>query len=128
MVGRRLARWALADVYQKIELRGGPEFERAIKDGSSVLLEFSQTGNGLHIMDGSSLAGFEIAGSDRAFLPAIAEIRGKHTVVLSHESITEPYYVRYAWKDDPREANLTNKERLPAAPFESYRQSTISNG
>ena len=30
-----------------------------------------------------------------------------------------PVAVRYAWRDNPENANLVNREKLPASPFRS---------
>ena len=38
-------------------------------------------------------------------------------VIVSSEKIPAPKYVRYAWADNPVNANLYNKEGLPASPF-----------
>jgi sialate O-acetylesterase len=34
------------------------------------------------------------------------------------EQISNPVHVRYAWEDNPEDANLYNREGLPASPFE----------
>jgi sialate O-acetylesterase len=33
------------------------------------------------------------------------------------DQIKKPVAVRYAWADNPENANLYNKENLPASPF-----------
>jgi len=118
-VGRRLARWALADVYDVVELRGGPELVTAKVDQNHAVLTFKATGSGLHIFDGHTLEGFTIAGADEVFFPAEARIVDGETIVVQSENVTEPMWVRYAWQSNPAEANLTNVERHPASPFES---------
>jgi len=40
-----------------------------------------------------------------------------NTVVVYSEKINNPVAVRYAWADNPEDANLYNKEGLPASPF-----------
>lgn len=62
-----------------------------------------------------SLKGFTIAGKDKNFIPAKAEIQGD-TVVVSAEGITDPQAVRYGWANVP-DVNLYNQEGLPASPF-----------
>lgn len=119
-VGRRLARWALADVYEQIELRGGPELATARVDGKQARLSFTQVGSGLHHFDAHKLGGFTLAGSDGVFYPATARIDGKNTIVVSSAEVFEPLRVRYAWQNNPKDANLTNAERLPASPFEAW--------
>lgn len=116
-VGQRLARWALADVYKKISLRGGPEPADASFDGS-VRIRFESVGGGLWSFDGAELKGFTLAGEDGVFHEAKAEIRGKETVEVSSPAVPAPHVVRYAWASNPRGANLTNKQRHPAGTFE----------
>jgi sialate O-acetylesterase len=36
---------------------------------------------------------------------------------VSSEQVAEPVAVRYAWADNPEEANFYNIEGLPASPF-----------
>lgn len=123
-VARRLARWALADVYGKIELRGGPEIASAVREGSSILLRFNQTGKGLHMMDAHQLGGFTASDSltdpegGTDFYPVRAHIHSKNEVRLDIPAGGEPARVRYGWQSNPVEANLTNQERLTASPFE----------
>jgi sialate O-acetylesterase len=60
--------------------------------------------------------GFAIAGADGKYVWAQAGIDGDEVVVWSDE-VTQPKSVRYAWSDNPDDANLYNKEGLPAGPF-----------
>lgn len=68
------------------------------------------------VKGGGELQQFAIAGSDRRFVWAKARIEGKQ-VIVSSPDVLFPYYVRYAWGDNPEGANLYNKEGLPASPF-----------
>ena len=34
-----------------------------------------------------------------------------------NDTIEKPLYVRYAWADNPDDANLYNEENLPTCPF-----------
>lgn len=124
-VGRRLARWALADVYGKLKLRGGPEIEHAVREGSSIILSFSQTGEGLHINDLPVLSGFTASDSETEppewqtlYYPVGAKLRSATEVELAIPEGKNPVRVRYGWQANPADANLTNVERLPAGPFE----------
>lgn len=117
-VGRRLARWALADVYGILEVRGGPEIFRAERDGPSIILTFTQTGGGLHAFDRNELGGFTVAGPDGQFIPAQATILNRDQVRVQSQSLDNPVTVRYAWQNNPVDANLYSVERLPASPFE----------
>lgn len=77
-------------------------------------VEIMQKHGGLVVKDGK-LKGFTIAGNDRKFVPADAEIKGK-TVIVSSPKVACPTAVRYGWKNYP-EVNLFNKEGFPASPF-----------
>ena len=63
------------------------------------------------------LKGFAIAGADKRWYWANAEIDGKD-VVVSAEEVPVPVAVRYAFRANPMgDCNLYNKEGLPASPF-----------
>lgn len=47
-------------------------------------------------------------------------IKDDHVIIWNDE-VSDPIYVRYAWADNPENANLYNKEGLPASPFEAYK-------
>ena len=113
-VGRRLAFWALGDVYNFDVVTSGPiPKSHKIKDGQ-VTIQFDHAKDGL-IAEGGELKGFVIAGADGEWQPATAKINGV-TVVVSHPEVSNPVAVRYAWKANP-EVNLTNAAGLPASPF-----------
>ena len=57
-----------------------------------------------------------IAGEDRQFVWADAIIKNNKIIVSSKE-IKSPVAVRYAWSNNPEDANLKNKEGLLASPF-----------
>jgi sialate O-acetylesterase len=62
--------------------------------------------------------GFTIAGADKHFLPASAELYsdGK-AVTVWNDTITKPMSVRYAWADNPVFSIFDEKKRFPLAPF-----------
>ncbi len=82
-------------------------------DGGKIIT-FDHTGGRLTAKDGK-LAGFAIAGVDRKFISADAEISGD-TVIVSSPPVTEPVAVRYGWARNPQ-SSLYNKAGLPATPF-----------
>jgi sialate O-acetylesterase len=113
-VGARLALAARALAYgEKIEY-SGPVFESMKTRGTEVVLNFTHLGGGLVAKEGD-LKGFTIAGADKVFHPAKAEIRGS-TIVVSAAHVSSPVAVRYAWANAP-EGNLFNRAGLPASPF-----------
>jgi sialate O-acetylesterase len=112
-VGARLALAARAVAYgEKLEY-SGPVFDSMKVGGATAVLHFTHAG-GLVAKDGE-LKGFTVAGADRIFRPAKAEILGE-TVVVSADGVTAPVAVRYAWANVP-EGNLYNRAGLPASPF-----------
>jgi sialate O-acetylesterase len=62
------------------------------------------------------LQSFAICGADQNWHWAETRIEGD-TVVLSSPAVSEPVAVRYAYRSNPANANLYNKEGLPAIPF-----------
>jgi sialate O-acetylesterase len=113
-VGQRLALAARALTYgEKIEY-SGPLYDSMVAKGGKVALSFKHIGGGLVAKDGG-LKGFTIAGADKNFVPAQAEIQGS-TVIVSAEGVANPKAVRYGWANVP-DVNLFNQEGLPASPF-----------
>jgi len=115
-VGLRLARWALNKDYSKSILPSGPLFKSATVDGSSMIVAFDYIGSGL-VGNDANLKYFEVAGVDKLFYPAGAEIVGEKVIVSSNQ-VSAPMYVRYAWSDKGG-ASLFNREGLPASSFTS---------
>lgn len=116
-VGYRLALAAEKVAYGKDIVYSGPVFESMKKDNGKIILNFTNTGTGLMAKDKYGyLRGFTIAGADQKFAWAKAMIDGNKIIVFS-ETITDPVAVRYAWGNNPDDANLYNKEGLPASPF-----------
>lgn len=113
-VGNRLAIAARGIAYGENLVYSGPVYSGMQLDGDKVVLNFEHVGSGL-VAQGGNLTGFSIAGEDRKFVWANAEIRGNQ-VVVSRDSVERPIAVRYGWSDYPV-VNLYNKEGLPATPF-----------
>jgi sialate O-acetylesterase len=114
-VGRRLALWALAEVYGKQGPSSGPlPTEQAASGDDGLVVKFSHA-TGLKTRDGKPPRGFEVAGADKVWKPAEAKIKGE-TVVVTSAEVKTPTAVRYAWKDNP-DVNLVNGADLPASPF-----------
>ena len=113
-VGKRLALAAEATVYYRDVEYSGPMFGGAQVEGEKVRLTF-RNGEGMKPAEGEKVKGFSIAGEDRKFVWADAEIAGDHVIVSSPE-VKAPASVRYAWADNP-ECNLINAAGLPASPF-----------
>jgi sialate O-acetylesterase len=113
-VGLRLALWAEATVYYRDQEYSGPLPSGVQTEDGKVRLTF-RNGENMKASDGGKIKGFAIAGEDRKFAWADAEIQGDH-IVLSSTQVPNPVAVRYGWDDDP-DCNLINNTGLPASPF-----------
>jgi sialate O-acetylesterase len=117
-VGKRLALNALKVAYNKDIVFSGPMYKSVEFAGGKAYITFSETGSGLKANDKYGyLKGFTIAGPDKKFVWAKAEIIDSRTVVVYSESVTNPISVRYGWANNPDDVNLYNAEGLPANPF-----------
>ncbi len=116
-VGERLARWALAKDYGRKLVISGPLYRSHEIKGGKVTVAFDHAGKGLEARDGKALQRFEIAGKDRKWHWADAEVIGKDTVAVSSGDVKRPVAVRYAWASNPAGANLVNSDGLPASVF-----------
>lgn len=97
-VGKRFAYLAFGDTYK---MKGfayqSPSFDSLLINGNIATIKFKNVPNGLTSY-GKQLSQFEIAGADKVFRPAIANIR-TGTIVLSSPLVAAPVAVRYAFKD-----------------------------
>lgn len=128
-VGRRLAAIALKQAYGQNILFGSPIFDSVKYENGKAIVSFNFADGGLQAKDKFGyLKGFEIAGADRKFYYAKAEIIG-NTVIVSNDQVKNPVAVRYAWSDAPIDANLYNAAGFPAAPFrtDDWRGVTAGN-
>lgn len=116
-VGYRLALAARKVAYGENIVYSGPVYKSMQVKGNAIELVFDQTGSGLIAIDKYGyLKGFSIAGADRQFHWAQARISNNRIIVTSAD-VSDPVAVRYAWADNPADANLFNLEGLPASPF-----------
>jgi len=115
-VGLRLALIALNKDYGKNNIFSGPTFKSYEINGDKVTITFENTGSGLCTPDKYGyITGFAVAGQNKVFEWAQAYIYG-NKVVVSSNKVKNPVAVRYLWGNNP-DANLYNKEGLPARPF-----------
>lgn len=115
-VGWRLALGARKIAYGESLVHAGPTYQAMRVEGNKIILDFETYGSTLMARKGQALKEFAIAGADRKFYWAKATIQGKE-IVVSSEQVPEPLAVRYAWANNPDQANLYNAEGLPASPF-----------
>ena len=116
-VGDRLARWALVDVYGVDGIvKSGPIVSGAsMKGNGEAMVEFEVFGSALTPGARGLINGFEVDDDNGEFRPVEARVLDDTTVVLGH--VEAPSRVRYAWKNNPTDANLKNAEGMPASPF-----------
>jgi sialate O-acetylesterase len=114
-VGKRLALWALGQVYGKEDVTySGPIYKSHEAEGEAIRIAFDHS-SGLASRDGGELKDFTIAGEDHKFVPATARVEGDE-IVVSSPDVKRPLAVRFAWYDTA-EPNLVNSSGLPASPF-----------
>lgn len=114
-VARRLFLGARKIAYGERLVSSGPIFQDMKIENDKIVLTFTEIGSGLSSR-GGALKHFAIAGENKKFVWANAVIKGNKVIVSSKE-IEKPVAVRYAWSNNPEEANLCNKEGLLASPF-----------
>jgi sialate O-acetylesterase len=117
-VGKRLALNAYKIAYGKDVVHLGPMYKDVVFSDGKAMLEFSETGSGLMVKNRYGyLNGFTLAGADRKFHWARAELMDDNTVVVYSDDVPNPVAVRYGWANNPDDLNLYNMEGLPANPF-----------
>lgn len=112
-VGKRLYLAAKAIAYGKSITYSGPIYANKTIKNNEVTLSFYHVGKGL--ISKGELKAFELAGADKKFYWANAKIV-RNKIILTSDKVAQPVAVRYAWSSNP-EANLYNKDGLPAVPF-----------
>lgn len=114
-IGERMALIVRSQIHGEKVVSSGPVFERLEKSRARTLRIQFANAEGLQTTDGGSPRAFWIAGSDRVWKPAKAEIVGT-AVALRSDEVTDPEAVRYAFAGFP-DVNLVNAAGLPAMPF-----------
>jgi sialate O-acetylesterase len=114
-VGKRLALAARKVAYGQDVVHSGPMYKELNVADGKARVTFDHVGGGLK--SEGAVKGFEVAGADGKFVPAVAVIKGAE-VVVSADGVSEPTAVRYNWAAFP-DGNLYNAEGLPAVPFRS---------
>jgi sialate O-acetylesterase len=134
-VGLRLALAARHVAYGQDIVYSGPVYDKMTVEGNAIRVSFTQIGGGLVLADSPAkfpgwqptptdhLVGFVIAGADKKYVLAQAKIDGS-TVVVSSPDVPNPIAVRYNWANFGQ-ANLYNKEGLPAMPFRTDNWDTV---
>jgi hypothetical protein len=116
-VGNRLAYWALAETYGRTGFDYKPTYYRSMeKVENKIYINFENARSGICPM-WTDLKGFEIAGEDKVFHPAKAEIETRTTrLAVSSEKVPNPVAIRYAYKNYV-EPSIFNIYGIPVLPF-----------
>ena len=128
-VGKRLAANALKQTYGLEMPFSSPIYDKVSFENNKAIVSFKFVGGGLMVKDKFAyVRGFEIAGADKKFYYAKAEIEGEKVVVYN-SNVKNPVAVRYAWSDAPTDANLYNSAGFPASPFrtDDWQGVTVNN-
>ncbi len=120
--GERAMRWAMAEVYAKslppgtkAPTWGSPAFKSLETQGSKLILHFD-------VMPGEELkltgdpAGFVVAGEDKMFSEAQAELVSKTSIAVWSDKVNKPIAARFGWSSRPI-LNLWTASGLPLSPF-----------
>jgi sialate O-acetylesterase len=120
--GERAMRWAMAEVYAKsvapntkLQTWASPAFKSSETKGNKLILHFD-------VLPGDELkltgtpAGFVVAGEDKQFTEAQAELVDKTTVAVWSDKVGSPVAARFGWALRPY-INLWTVSGLPVSPF-----------
>jgi sialate O-acetylesterase len=114
-VGIRLGLLALNNDYGKTQPCESPQLKSASFEDEKATLTFDFVYEGL-VSRGAAPTGFAVAGEDKVFHWATAEIVGKDTIVVRSPKVARPVAVRYGWADNPV-VTMYNSAKLPMNPF-----------
>jgi sialate O-acetylesterase len=91
-----------------------PIFDSQNLEDGGLVLKFKNAEDGLYTYD--ELDGFEIAGEDKVFYPAVAKIINFKKVFVKSDKVPKPVAVRYAWSNWVK-GTLYDTNLLPASSF-----------
>jgi sialate O-acetylesterase len=121
-IGRRLARIALNRTYgHKQIVDTGPTVDKIEREGAGFRVRFKSP-NGWPVFAPLTLpiSGFELAGEDKVFKPAVAAVGDRNTSILvTSAEVPNPVAVRYGWRDFPNASLVHNTQGLPVEQFRS---------
>jgi sialate O-acetylesterase len=92
----------------------GPVYDSMEAKDGGLLLKFKDEENGVYAHH--ELEGFEIAGEDKIFHPAVAKIINRKNVLVTSNKVPTPVAVRYGWNNWVT-GTLLNTNLLPASSF-----------
>ena len=116
-LGDRLAALALNELGLRAAPATGPRLASHQARGGEFELRFDTTVGGLRTARaGEPVRGFYVAGADRRWVPAEARFEDDR-VLLRSSAVPAPVAARYAWVNNPSEANIIGGDGLPLPPL-----------
>lgn len=114
-VAKRFAYWAMSKVYGAGDAVSvlGPQYKSLKIEGNKAIVSFKGT-----VSIKGEITGFEIAGADSIFYPAVAAKENifSPNLVVTSEKVENPVAVRYCFRNF-KLGNLTNPFGQPMVPF-----------
>lgn len=126
-VANRLARWALARDYGIRMDHQSPRYRSMEITGGKIILTFNHVGSTLYTFDTNKPMGFAVAGANKEFVWAEAEIIDENRIQVWSDQIANPVAVRYAWANNPI-CNVYSREGLPLTPFRTDTWHGVTKG
>lgn len=127
-VGKRLALAALHETYDKEVVYSGPVYKSLKVEGNTAVVEFDLMNSEMVVKDKYGyVKGFAVAGADKKFYWAKGYQEG-NKIYLTSDHVKTPVAVRYAWANNPDDANIYNAAGLPVGPFRTDSWSGITEG
>ena len=114
-VGRRVALQILKNEYKYNIVSKGPQLKKVRVKNEKIQLNFKCFGSSIRSLDGKPVC-IEISGNGTYFIPGAVVVL-KNSLLVWNDRIPHPTYVRYAWKNVPKQINLVNGLGLPVQPF-----------
>ncbi|PHI20760.1 hypothetical protein CEQ90_06835 [Lewinellaceae bacterium SD302] len=118
-VGRRLSLHALKNIYGKPMVAASPKVTSAVREGDRVRLYLDTDGSALEVRNDryGYPRGFVYRNQRGDWKWAPAALENGQVIVVTPRDGDRITAVRYAFADNPTDANVFNKEGLPLTPF-----------
>ncbi|MDR0908061.1 MAG: hypothetical protein LBM63_05605 [Rikenellaceae bacterium] len=117
-LGYRLALQARRVAYGETGFVSRSPLPVSVESGTKGDLVVTFDTDGSRLYSNLRLYGFFVAGSDGKYHEAEATPIAFNKVRVWSRAVSEPVSVRYAWADNPAEANLMNMEGMPVGTFQ----------
>jgi sialate O-acetylesterase len=117
-LGYRLALQARRVAYGETGFVSRSPLPVAVEAGTDGDLIVTFDTDGSQIYANTRLRGFVVAGADGKYVEAEATPIAFNKVRVWSRAVPEPVSVRYAWADNPMDANMMNTEEMPVGTFE----------